>query len=145
MKKVLVVLFSFLLLVGCSTKKSSEKSVDLNQIQKDLLTSTYFSNHEAVNKETLEKRYSIDLTDSKEIVMIASKSYDDATMVLIADKKVKSEIDEFVSAYNDQWVKMNYFPEQKELVEKAIYKTSGDYVIYVVSKDNDAVLKIINL
>ena len=135
-------LLSFLLFTGCSTKKSS---VDLKKIQNDLLSSSYFTNHEVVSKDTIEKKYNLDLEKTKNIVMIVSKDYDDASMVLIADKSAKTEIDKFVSSYKDQWVKMNYFPEEAELVKSATYKTSGDYVIYVVSKDSDKVLKLINL
>ena len=142
MKKLFVLLFSLLLISGCTSKKDS---LDLNKIQNDLLNSEYFKNHEVVSKDTIEKRYSLDLKDIDDIIMISSKEYDDASMVLIADKKVKTEIDSFVSAYNDQWVKMNYFPEQAELVKKATYKTSGNYIIYIVSKNNDDVLKITNL
>lgn len=142
MKKVLVVLFSFLFLVGCSSKKSS---IDLEKIKTDLLNSSYFKNHEVVSKDTIEKKYSLNLENTGDVIMIVSKDYDDASMVLIADNNIKSEIDKFVSSYNDQWVKMNYFPEEAELVKSAIYKTSGDYVIYIVSKDSDKVLKLINL
>ncbi len=66
-------------------------------------------------------------------------------MVLIADSKNKSEIDTFVSSYNDQWVKFNYFPDEAELVKKATYKIVNNYVIYVVSSNNDDVLKIIGV
>ena len=138
-----------LILAGCSSKKeestTTKKTTDFSKIESSLLNSSYFSNHETVNKSTIEKKYSIDLSGATNVLMITSKDYDDASMVLIADKSVKSEIDSFVDSYNDQWVKMNYFPEQAELVKKATYKTSGDFVIYIVSSDNENVLKLINL
>lgn len=141
MKKVLLILVGFLLVVGCSSKK---ESLDLNKIESELLSSEYFKNHEVVAKDKIEKKYSLDLSSINDVLMIVSKDYDDASMVLVADKKAKDEIDSFVSSYKDQWVKMNYFPEEAELVKKATYEVSGDYVIYIVSKNNDAVLKIIN-
>lgn len=140
MKKVLIVLFSFLLVVGCSSKKSS---LDLKKVQDELLKSEYFKNHEVVSKDKIEKKYSLNLKDTDDVLMIVSKDYDDASIVLVADKKVKSEIDSFVSSYNDQWVKMNYFPEQAELVKKALYQDKDNYVIYIVSKNNSEVLKLI--
>ena len=142
MKKLLVVLTVLFCVVGCSSKK---ESLNFNKLEKDLLSSSYFSNHEVVSQDALEKRDSLDLKNVKNVLMISSKDYNDASMILIADKSVKSEIDSFVSAYNDQWVKMNYFPEEAELVKKATYKVMGDYVVYIVSKENDSVLKMINL
>ena len=142
MKKIILIAICFICLVGCSSKN---KTVDFSKLEKDLLASTYFNNHEVVEKNTMEKRYSLDLKTAKNVLMISSKEYNDASMILIADKSVESEIDTFVAAYNDQWVKMNYFPDEAELVKKATYKTSGDYVVYIVSSNNDAVLKLINM
>lgn len=142
MKKILVILVLLIGVVGCSSKS---KSVDFKKIESDLLSSSYFKNHEVISKDTIEKRYSLDLKKAKNVLMIASKDYNDASMILIADKDVKDEIDSFVSAYNDQWVKMNYFPEEAELVKKASYQTIDNYVVYIVSSDNNSVLKLINL
>ena len=141
MKKILVVLLGLFLCIGCSSKKSS---LDLKKMEKDLLASKYFSNHEVVSKDTIEKKYSLKLNDS-DILMLISKDYDDASVVLVADSKNKSEIDAFVSSYNDQWVKFNYFPEEAELVKKATYKTLDNYIIYIVSSNNDDVLKIMGV
>ena len=44
---------------------------------------------------------------------------------------------------NSQWVGMNYFPKQKELVENGLYTTYNGYLIYIVSSDNDKVLNMI--
>ncbi len=144
MKKILLTVFVCLLVVtGCGDKKEEKK--DLKAIEKKIVALDNFKKHESVSKDTIEKKYSIDLGDA-DVLMLASKEYDDASIVFIAEKndKVKTEVDAFVKSYNDQWVKMNYFPEQKELVEKATYKTDGQYIIYIVSKNNDEVLKIVN-
>ncbi len=144
MKKILLFsLLCLLVVTGCGSKKEEKKN--LKDIEKKIIALDNFKNHESVSKDTIEKKYSIDLGDA-DVLMIAAKKYDDASIVFITEKndKTKTEVDAFVKAYNDQWVKMNYFPEQKELVEKATYKTEGNYIIYIVSENNDEVLKIVN-
>lgn len=147
MKKIVIcVCACLLLLTGCGSKKNENTAKkDLKQIESRLLELSNFKNHESVSKSSIEKKYSLDLGDA-DVMMIASKSFDDATMVLVIESndQTKKEIDAFVNAYNDQWVKMNYFPEQKELVEDATYEKNSDYIIYIVSKNNDEVLKIVN-
>ena len=38
---------------------------------------------------------------------------------------------------------MNYFPEQKQLVENGLYTDYNNYLVYIVSEDNNRVLNII--
>lgn len=54
---------------------------------------------------------------------------------------VKEKIDEYMSNLEIQWE--TYLPEQYELVKNRLEKELGDYLIYVVSIDNDLVYKTI--
>jgi len=56
-------------------------------------------------------------------------------------KVVKEKIDEYMDALEEQW--KTYLPEQYELVKNRLEKQLGDYLIYVVSIDNDLVYKTI--
>lgn len=56
-------------------------------------------------------------------------------------KVVKEKIDEYMDALEKQWE--TYLPEQYELVKNRLEKELGDYLIYVVSIDNDLVYKTI--
>lgn len=56
-------------------------------------------------------------------------------------KIVKEKIDEYMDALEKQWE--TYLPEQYELVKNRLEKELGDYLIYVVSIDNDLVYKTI--
>ena len=56
-------------------------------------------------------------------------------------KAVKEKIDEYMYALEKQWE--TYLPEQYELVKNRLEKELGDYLIYVVSIDNDLVYKTI--
>lgn len=54
---------------------------------------------------------------------------------------VKEKIDEYMSNLEKQWE--TYLPEQYELVKNRLEKELGDYLIYIVSIDNDLVYKAI--
>ena len=143
MKKLLIVLSMLFIFTGCSSKQ-----LDLNNIG-DNITKAYLTNHEIGDINTISGRYNINTDDIKDSLIITSKSFDDATMVLILfpkngkNNEVKSEIEKFIESYNNQWVDMNYFPEQKELVQKALYTAYNNYLIYIVSTNNNEILKVI--
>ena len=69
----------------------------------------------------------------EELMMLSSTKYDDATMVFIAypnNAETKKEFETFIDSYNSQWVGMNYFPEQKQLVENGLYTDYNNYLVY---------------
>ncbi len=144
MKKIIFILSFFFLFTGCS----NNKTLDLQSLGSKI-TQEYLTNHEIGNIDTISGRYDIDTTNVKDSLVITSKDFDDATMVLILlpengkNKEVQQEMDEFLSSYRNQWVDMNYFPEQKDLVEKALSTTYNNYFIYIVSSDNENILKLV--
>ena len=143
MKKILLSLICLFCVVGCGVKNNK---LDLKKVQQALSSSEYFSNHEVVSTDTISNRYSIDISKFDETLMLSSTKYDDATIVFIShpsNESTKKEFENFIDSYNSQWVGMNYFPEQKELVENALYTTYNDYLIYIVSNNNDAIINLI--
>lgn len=143
MKKILLSLICFLCVIGCGVKNNK---LDLKKVEQTLSSSEYFPNHEVVDTDTISNRYSIDVSKFDETLMLSSTKYDDASIVFIAhpsNESTKKEFENFIDSYNSQWVGMNYFPEQKELVENGLYTTYNGYLIYIVSSDNDKVLNMI--
>lgn len=143
MKKILIVVICLLFLSGCGV---SEKKLDLNNLESKLSSSEYFENHEIISSDVVLNRYSIDTSKFEELMMLSSTKYDDATMVFIAypnNADTKKEFETFIDSYNSQWVGMNYFPEQKQLVENGLYTDYNNYLVYIVSKDNNKVLNMI--
>ena len=143
MKKLLILVICFLFLSGCGM---SEKKLDLNNLESKLSASEYFLNHEIISSDVVANRYSIDTSKFEELMMLSSTKYDDATMVFIAypnNADTKKEFETFIDSYNSQWVGMNYFPEQKELVENGLYTNYNNYLVYIVSQDNNKVLNMI--
>lgn len=54
---------------------------------------------------------------------------------------VKTKMNEYMSKLEQQW--KTYLPEQYELVKDRLEETYGDYLIYVISNNNELVLKTI--
>lgn len=143
MKKILLSLICLFGVIGCGVKNNK---LDLKKVQQTLSSSEYFSNHEVVSTDTISNRYSIDISKFDETLMLSSTKYDDASIVFIVhpnNESTKKEFENFIDSYNSQWVGMNYFPEQKELVENALYTTYNGYLIYIVSNNNDAIINLI--
>lgn len=143
MKKILIAVICMLFVSGCGV---SEQKLDLNNVGSKLSSSEYFSNHEIISSDVVLNRYSIDTSKFEELMMLSSTKYDDATMVFIAypnNADTKKEFETFIDSYNSQWVGMNYFPEQKQLVENGLYTNYNNYLVYIVSEDNNKVLNMI--
>lgn len=55
--------------------------------------------------------------------------------------EVKEKMDEYMDNLQKQWD--TYLPHQAELVKNRLETSIGDYLIYIVTTDNDAILKAI--
>lgn len=51
--------------------------------------------------------------------------------------EVKTALDNYMVALEEQW--STYLPEQYELVKNRMFKEYGDYLIYIVSENNDLI------
>lgn len=100
-----------------------------------------------VNDETLESQFNINKSDVKEylikvpMMITSSNSY---IIIKPEDGKkdeVKEKIDEYMTKLEKQWE--TYLPEQYELVKNRLEKEYGDYLIYIISSDNDLVFETI--
>lgn len=58
-----------------------------------------------------------------------------------AKAEVKAALDNYMVALENQWA--TYLPAQYELVKNRMYKEYGDYLIYIVSTDNDLIYNTI--
>lgn len=143
MKKILIIL-GLILFTGCSSK-----SIDLKNVETQIIDSSILTEPQVTDIDSFAKRYSLDIANISASLVITSKKFDSAEMVLVILPKsgktneVKEELDKFINSYNNQWVDMNYFPKQKELVENALNTTYHNYLIYIVSNDNDKLLNLI--
>ena len=100
-----------------------------------------------VNDETLESQFNINKSDVKEYLIkvpMMITSYNSYIIIKPVDGKkdeVKEKIDEYMTKLEKQWE--TYLPEQYELVKNRLEKEYGDYLIYIVSSNNDLVFETI--
>lgn len=100
-----------------------------------------------VNDETLESQFNINKSDVKEylikvpMMITSSNSYIIIKPVDGKKDEVKEKIDEYMTKLEKQWE--TYLPEQYELVKNRLEKEYGDYLIYIISSNNDLVFETI--
>lgn len=113
-----------------------EKVSDLSVMQKE-------------NKSKLRKFYSINSRDLEDFVLYAPKTNMEANEILILKVKNQDDIDKLQELIekrieNQSESFKNYEPEQYDLLENRTLKVKGKYIILVVSKDVDKIIKAIN-
>ena len=54
---------------------------------------------------------------------------------------VRSGLDEYIKKQEELW--NTYLPDQYELVKNRLVVEEGDYLIYIISEDNNSVLEAI--
>ena len=150
MKKILLVLVMFLL-VGCGTTEG-DKSLDVNALRNDLTNLKIddvgiFSTTENINDTDVIDSYGIDVNLLDDYLVYISTEVEDPSMYMVVLPKkgeeavVKYQIDEFFSMYHAAY--NGYYPEVAYMIENKKEEKVGDYLVYVVSKDNDKVYNVI--
>ena len=160
MKKILLVIVCLFLITGCGNKEENIKDVKLNMsLIKDNLSGIVidvdgekkisFNDNDSVNDIELITGYGIDVELLEEYVIYISSSVEDPSMYMVLKPKkdkisvVKYQVDDMFSKYLSAY--MGYYPEAATMIEDKLSKEYGEYLIYIVSFDNDKVLeKIIN-
>lgn len=144
MKKrfVLFLVLSLFIFTGCN---SNNKEIDLDNVFNNLKDE--YSEFVRVDEETLTGAYGIDLSVFEEYLVVMEE--DNTTAKMYAVFKTKDEIDAatyeaeyFVSQYKESWLN-GYFKEEEALVQDGDLETYGNYIIYVVNKDPDNIMKLI--
>lgn len=103
-----------------------------------------FGSLETIRIEDLQERFGINSENIDEILMKTPLMLVDSNTYIIVkpkrgkDNDVKKEFDNYMKSVEDQW--SMYLPDQYELVKSRIETRIGDYLIYIVSNDNDRVL-----
>ena len=147
MKKIILILILILIMafsfVGCS------KNVNLNleEINKNLSDTDLFSETEKIDISYLEEKYGLDSTGIEEYSIYMATETASASMYAIfkvTDSSVKENIEStFIDKYISSWTTIVYEPEEVKLVNNMYIEEYGNYLIYIISKDNDKAIGII--
>lgn len=125
---------------------SVEDNDDLLKIIKDS-KSPIFANMMEIPSESIEDVLGLKEEQVEEFLMATPMMIVRSdTYIIIKPSKgnkkiVEEKVEEYMTNLEKQWE--TYLPEQYELVKNRLEKKLGDYLIYVVSNDNDLVYKTI--
>ena len=150
MKKLLLVIVMFLL-VGCGSKEGN-KVLDLNGVKSELTNVkiedvSSFASLDNINALDVLESYGIDVNLLDDYLIYISTEVEDPSMYIIALPKdgeeavVKYQIDEFFTVYHAAY--NGYYPEVAYMIENRKEDSIGDYLVYVVSRDNNKVYDLI--
>lgn len=140
MKKLMIIL-GLILLVGCS----NNVNLDLDNIQKKIDVTGLFKGTQ-VDLEYVVSKYGLEKEGIEDYSINMSNMLDSASMYAIFKasdvKSVKANTDDFIDKYASSWM-MGYNLEQEAIVQDKMEEVYGNYIIYVISNDNEKVLNII--
>ena len=152
MKKILIILLSGLVLVTGCGKKEESITLNLDKVKENVL---------AVKKDGFEifgmmgsgldfvkeEPYNVNTDNFEEALFETSLMNVHASMYIVIKPKegkkeeVKKDMKNFMEKYSENW--STYLPDQYEMVKNRLETNVGDYLVYVVSEDNNAVLEAI--
>lgn len=150
MKKILI-LVMLLVVTGCGSK-----SIDLNSVYNNLNELKYndeviFNDQLKMTSEDLKEKYGLNLEEVEDYLIVLPKAIKNPYMYVIVKPKngktniVKDEIKDFLTKYDNSWGVGDggivYFPEAITYIENRLERTYGDYLIYIISPDNELVYK----
>jgi len=101
-----------------------------------------------VSKDQIKDTLNIESTDVEEflmkmpMMMVQSNTYIIVKPASGKEETVKNAIEDYMKKLEEQW--STYLPEQYELVKNRKVEKIGNYLVYIVSNNNDLVFNTIN-
>ncbi|MFV0274692.1 MAG: DUF4358 domain-containing protein [Bacilli bacterium] len=145
MKKILLILFGALLLVGCTSKNIV---IDLDAVDREIKeTEELFGALVKPSKDNLKTYYNIDTTLFEEYSINLPMMNTQANMYMIVKPKkgkedeVEKMLDDYIYSVEDTF--KTYLVDQAKLADNALEEDEGDYMIYIISLNNQDVYNII--
>lgn len=146
MKKRLLIILLPLLLVGCN-KGTTNTDLNLDSINNNLKGTDLFTETESVDITYLEKKYGLSTEGISDYsVYMASKTMSASMYAIfkVDNDTAKENIEnDFIDKYIDSWTVNVYDAHEADLVNNMYTEEYGNYLIYIVSEDNNKALEII--
>lgn len=136
MKKLCVLIIMLFLVTGCGNSELNNLDITKasNVIEQSLKRMV------EIEGTTLEDVYGLDLSVVEEYV-VKQNNYGDLYAILKTNDK--ETVKEDMEGYLEKIKEFNevYAPERLEILEDIVEKEIGDYLIYIVSEDAEAIYK----
>jgi uncharacterized protein YceK len=142
MKKVLILFVLLFLVTGCG--KESVTNLDLKKASEEV--ASIYTNMEDMDKDELKAIYGLDvsLLDEYEVKSSSLSNGYFYAILKVDDKntkEVKKQMDNLFKVLENQ--SDLYSPEAVKLIKNRLETSIGNYLIYIVSEDNDAMYDVI--
>lgn len=141
LKKIIMVIGLAIILAGCN---KSASTLDMKGVSTSL--DEKYQNMALMSEKELEGIYNQDITLMEEYIIKSSENQDGNFYALIKVKsenkeKVKNNMDEMFSILENQ--SSLYSPEAVNLIKNKLATSVGDYLIYIVSENNEEMYNVV--
>lgn len=141
LKKIIMVIGLAIILAGCN---KSVSTLDMKGASNSL--DEKYQNMVLMSEKELEGIYNQDITLMEEYIIKSSENQDGNFYALIKVKsenkeKVKNNMDEMFSILENQ--SSLYSPEAVNLIKNKLATSVGDYLIYIVSENNEEMYNVV--
>jgi len=141
--KLLLAIFLVIIFKGCTTF-SDTKNISVNNIVNEIEVAHDLSSMRKGDSKALKRYYGLNSNDLEEFYLYLPSSTMDVDEVLIVKVKNKKQIESIEDSMEERANKQlesfkDYAPEQANLIENNEIAVRGNYVIFVISKDAEAI------
>lgn len=141
LKKIIMVIGLAIILAGCN---KSASTLDMKKASTSL--DEKYQNMALMSDKELEGIYNQDITLMEEYIIKSSENQNGNFYALIKVKsenkeKVKNNMDEMFSILENQ--SSLYSPEAVNLIKNKLATSVGDYLIYIVSENNEEMYNVV--
>lgn len=141
--KLLLVIFLVIIFKGCTTF-SDTQNILVNNIVKEIQVAHDLSSMRKGDSKALKRYYGLNSNDLEEFCLYLPSSTMDVDEILIVKVKNKKQIESIEDSMEERANKQlesfkDYAPEQANLIENNEIAVRGNYVIFVISKDAEAI------
>lgn len=141
LKKIIMVIGLAIILAGCN---KSASTLDMKGVSTSL--DEKYQNMALMSEKELEGIYNQDITLMEEYIIKSSENQDGNFYALIKVKsenkeQVKNNMDEMFSILENQ--SSLYSPEAVNLIKNKLATSVGDYLIYIVSENNEEMYNVV--
>lgn len=143
MKKIVYIFMTLTLLfiTGCGNKK-----IDFSILENNIKNNDNFKDTEVLSLDDINYRYDIDTKDFGNSLIYYSNSLENANTIFVIETLSNDgdkEYDKLVASYKASWLDNPYNLEEAAKVKNAYNETYNGYKIFIVSDNNEGVLKIV--
>lgn len=144
MKKLIILFLALGIMTGCNNAQSTVK-IDMKKAEEVLKGEEQFKEATTITEEELKNIYDLDTNLLEEYIVLMPKIADQANMYMILKPKAgkKEEVRNQLNLFTEKYIEQFnlYQPEEADKINRKLISLKGDYIIYIISDNNQEILK----